>query len=49
MLISKNPKFDNYKYVNEVISMPPSEILSVDDAHNYEVQNLPLDNHLCSL
>lgn len=44
-LKSKNPKFDNYKYVNEDISMPPSEILSADDVDNCEVQNLPLDNH----
>ena len=29
-------KFDNYKYVNEDISMPPSQPLFVDDADNYE-------------
>lgn len=42
---SKNPKFYNYKYVNEDISTQPSEILFVDDVDNCEVQNLQLDNH----
>jgi len=42
---SNNPKFDNYKYFNEDITMPPSEILSVDDTDNYEVQNLQPDSH----
>ena len=44
-LKSKNPKFDNYKYVNDEISKQPSEILSVDDVDNCEVQNLQPDNH----
>ena len=39
-LKSKNPKFVNYIYFKE-----PSEILSEDDADNYESQNLQLDNH----
>ena len=42
---SKNSKFDNYKYFDEDISMPPSEILYVDDVDNCEVQNLQFDNH----
>jgi group I intron endonuclease len=33
-LNSTNPKFDGYKYINEEISMLPSEILSVDDVDN---------------
>ena len=44
-LKSKNPKFDNYKYVNNENSIQPSEILSVDDVDNCEVQNLQPDNH----
>ena len=44
-LKSKNPKFDNYKYVNDEISKQPSEILSVDDVDNCEAQNLQPDNH----
>ena len=44
-LKSKNPKFDNYKYVNNENSIQPSEILSVDDVDNCEFQNLQPDNH----
>jgi group I intron endonuclease len=44
-LKSKNPKFDNYKYINDENSMLPSEILSVDDVDNCEAQNLQPDNH----
>lgn len=44
-LKSKNPKFDNYKYVNEDVFMLPSETLLVDDVHNYESQNLQPDSH----
>jgi hypothetical protein len=44
-LKSKNPKFDNYKYVNDEISKQPSEILSVDDVDNCGFQNLQPDNH----
>jgi group I intron endonuclease len=43
---SKNPKFENYKYFNELCnSTQPSEILSADDVDNCEFQNLQLDNH----
>lgn len=43
-LKSKNPKFANYKYADEIITQP-SETLSVDDVDNCEVQNPPLYNH----
>jgi len=48
-LKSKNPKFDNYKYVDENISTQPSEILSVHDVDNCQSQNLQLGNRLCYL
>lgn len=44
-LKSKNSKFNNYKYVDENISMEPSGTLSEGDTDNYGFQNLPLDNH----
>jgi group I intron endonuclease len=44
-LKSKNPKFDNYKYVNEDVFMLPSETLLMDDVDNYESQNLQPDSH----
>jgi group I intron endonuclease len=43
-LKSNNPKFDNYKYVNEENFKQSSETLSEDDVDNYELQNLQLDN-----
>jgi group I intron endonuclease len=42
---SNNPKFYNYKYVNEDMFMLPSETLLVDDVHNCEFQNQKLGNH----
>ena len=43
-LKSKNPKFNGYKYIEEIFKQP-SEILCEDDVGNCEVQNLQLDNH----
>jgi len=43
-LKSKNPKFANYKYVNEENFKQSSETLSEDDVDNYEFQNPRLDN-----
>jgi group I intron endonuclease len=44
-LKSKNPKFDNYKYIVQDVSMQPSETLFEDDVDNCVVQNPQLDNH----
>jgi hypothetical protein len=44
-LKSKNPKFDNYKYIDDEIFTQPSETLLVDDVHNCESQNLQPDSH----
>jgi hypothetical protein len=43
-LKSKNPKFNGYKYIEEIFKQP-SEILCEDDVGNCEVQNLQIDNH----
>ena len=45
-LKSKNPKFNNYKYVDETNNFTqPSETLSEDDVDNCVFQNLQPDNH----
>lgn len=45
-LKSKNPKFDNYKYVNEVENIiQPSETLLDHDVDIQSQQNPLLDNH----
>jgi group I intron endonuclease len=45
-LKSKNPKFNNYKYVDEINNFTqPFETLSEDDVDNCVFQNLQPDNH----